>query len=216
MPYTLTIGRNGEQPFTIPGTCQAVSHEHARLLVDESGNWTLEDLKPPPYGNGTYVRDADGEFRLITKKRIGLDTVIRLGCAGHNGFTFYANRLVAPDNFSYEFDLLEAKLTDIRRRQLMIEAENEKKQKRIRGIRIGSGVLTLGILATTMITGSGLGIAPAMLTGAVTALLPGPDQKALKALLEEKKNILVCPSCFSPISEADALNRACPRCKAKG
>lgn len=215
MPYEIIIGREGQQPFPIPDTCKAVSRAHARFIVDDNGNWFIEDIKGPQ-GNGTFVMDANGEFRSIQSKMINRDSVIRLGSGGYKSFTFFANRIIAPDNFSYEFNLLNDRLRAIRQEQSLLEAANEKKAKKIKVIRAASGVITLGLLAYAAIMKSPAGFAPAAISGAVTALLPAPDQKQLKALAEKKKAILVCPRCFSPISETAVNNRVCPLCKAKG
>jgi len=215
MPYEIIIGRGAQQPFIIPGNCNAVSHNHARFMVDDDGNWFIEDLTGPN-GNGTYVRDCNGIFRRVQSKMIDRDSVIRLGCGGHNSFTFYANRIIAPDDFSFEFDLIQTQLRDIQDEQARLEAKNEKKTKRIRTIRAAGGALTITFIAISLITGSALGVAPAVLSGAVSAFLPTPDQKQFKAILEKKKAILICPKCFSPISEAAVYNRVCPLCKAKG
>lgn len=215
--YEIIIGNGGQQPFIIPGNCRSVSHEHARFWVDDAGNWWIEDIKGAS-GNGTFVMGEDGVFRSIKQKMIDRDTIIRLGQGGHNSFTFYANRILAPEDYSYEFDLLEGKLRAIKQEQAMLEAENEKKQKRMKQIRIGGSVLTLGVagLGLMLSGGNPLGFTPALLTGAITGLLPSPDTKQLKALEQRKRNILLCPKCFNPIGEAFVNNRQCPACKAKG
>lgn len=211
----MTIGRGGQQPFIIPGTCGAVSHEHTRFWVDDNGNWWIEDIKGPN-GNGTYVMGSDGEFRRITRKMIDRDTIVRLGPGSHTSFTFYANRLIAPDDFSYEFDLMEDKLREFKKEQAMLEAENEKKLKRVKMVRISGGILTGAFVILGVVCGK-IGLAsPAMLTGAIAAMMPSPDTKAMKNLAERKKAVLVCPKCFNPISENTVYNRMCPSCKAKG
>lgn len=215
MPYEIIIGNGGQQPFIIPGSCRAVSHNHARFYVDDNGNWFIEDLTGPN-GNGTYVQDCNGVFRKIQTMTIDRDSVIRLGCGGHNSFTFYANRIIAPDDFSYEFSLIHERLREIQQEQVRLEADNEKKSKRIKTIRTVGGFLTLVFLGVGLVTGSPLGFAPAALSGGIAAFLPAPDQKQLKALMERKKSVMVCPRCFSPISEAAIYNRVCPLCKAKG
>lgn len=215
MPYEIIIGRRAQQQFVIPDSCDAVSRQHARFWVDDNGNWFIDDLTGGR-GNGTFVRDSTGAFRRIQTKMIDRDTVIRLGCGGHHSFTFYANRIIAPTNYSYEFDLLQRQMRELRQEQATIETANEKKAKRLKLIRGGSALVTLGIMAYSALTKSYLGLAPAAITGAVTALLPTPDQKQMKELLERKKNLLLCPCCFNPISEAALYNRVCPMCKAKG
>lgn len=213
--YEIIIGRGGQQPFIIPGDCGAVSHEHTRFWVDESGHWIIEDIKGMA-GNGTYVMDAQGVFRSIKTKMIDRDTIIRLGPGGHNSFTFYANRLIAPDDFTYEFDLLESKLHEIKREQQTLEAENEKKQVRVKNLRMVGGALTIVMLVGGFLLGGVGGAMPSVVVGAITGLLPGPDTKALKNLEKRKRALLVCPNCFLPISEANAYNHKCPSCKAQG
>lgn len=215
MPYEMIIGHGAQQPFTIPGSCSAVSHRHAMLRVDDMGNWYIDDLTGPQ-GNGTYIRDSEGIFRRITSKMIYRDSIIRLGSGGHNSFTFYANRIIAPDDYSYEFDLLHQQLMNFAQEQATLEAENEKKGKRMKYIRMGCGVLTAAFVLYSFISGNSVGFAPAAVSGALTAMLPAPDQKPLKQLMERKKTMLVCPKCFNPISEIAINNRVCPMCKAKG
>lgn len=215
MPYEIIIGNGGQQPFTIPGNCRAVSHNHVKFTVNDDGNWFIEDLTGPN-GNGTYVQDCNGVFRRIHTKMIDRDTVIRLGCGGHNSFTFFANRIISPDDFSYEFDLLQARLREIQNQQTLLEAENEKKAKRIKVIR-GIGTAIAAIFAIySFIFQAPMGIGITVIAAGIATLLPSPDQKKIKALLEKKKAILVCPKCFLPINEASVYNRACPMCKAKG
>ena len=69
MASTFIIGRSGNQPFKI--TADSVSNEHARVTIDDNGVWTLEDLDSP---NGTYIRNASGEFNQVYKKIISEDT----------------------------------------------------------------------------------------------------------------------------------------------
>lgn len=211
----IIIGRGGQQSFIIPGSCGAVSHEHTRFWVDENRNWIIEDIKGPA-GNGTFVMDEQGEFRRITIKMIDRDTIIRLGPGGHNSFTFYANRLISPDDYSYEFDLLESKLNAVKREQQMLEAENEKKQNRVKNLRMIGGGLTILVLVGGFLLGGVGGAMPSVVVGAITGLLPGPDTKALKNLERKKRAFLLCPKCFAPISETTVYNRICPSCKAKG
>lgn len=213
--YEIIVGRGGQQPFIIPGSCGAVSHEHARFWVDQAGNWIIEDIKGPA-GNGTYVMDAQGEFRSVRSKMIDRETIIRLGPGGHNSFTFYANRFIEPEDFSFEFDLLESKLGQIKQEQMFLETENEKKQARVKNLRMVGGVLTIAMLVGGYILGGVGGAMPSVVVGALTGLLPGPDTKALKALEKKKRALLVCPQCFLPISEANLYNHKCPSCKAHG
>lgn len=215
MPYEILIGRGAQQPFIIPGNCNAVSHHHARFQVDDDGNWSIQDLTGPN-GNGTFVQDSTGVFRRIQTKMIDRDTVIRLGSGGHNSFTFYANRVIAPDDFSYEFGLIHSRLHALQEEQARLEAENEKKARRIKAIRT-TGTLIAAISALLSFVASMPGvIGVTVVAGGIATFCPAPDQKKLKALLEKKKALLVCPKCFQPISETALYNRMCPLCKAKG
>lgn len=212
--YEMIIGCGGEQPFMIPGTCRTVSHRHTRFWVDDNGNWFIEDLTGPQ-GNGTYIRDSSGEFRRINRKRIDRDSVIRLGAGGYNAFTFYANRIIAPDDFSFEFTLLQKQLREIQNEQQRLEAENERKAKKIKNVRLVGGCIA-GLSAIGALFSMPGFIGVMAISGAIAGLLPAPNPKELKALLERKKSIMVCPKCFQPISETAIMNRLCPQCKAKG
>lgn len=212
--YQIIIGCGGEQPFMIPGTCRTVSHRHARFWVDDNGYWFIEDLTGPN-GNGVYIRDSNGEFRRIIRKRIDRDTVIRLGAGGHNAFTFFANRIIAPDDFSFEFTLLQRQLREIQQEQQKLEIENEQKAAKIKKVRT-TGIVIGALSAVGALFGMPALLGVTLISGGIAALLPSPDQKALKALLEKKKSIMVCPKCFQPVSETSIMNRICPLCKAQG
>ena len=54
------LGTEGNQPFEIKQT--GVSHQHARVTIDDNGVWTLEDLNST---NGTFVRDENGDMRRV-------------------------------------------------------------------------------------------------------------------------------------------------------
>ena len=63
------IGTNGQQ--SIPINQKDVSHKHARLIIEDNYLIILEDCNSK---NGTFV-----DLHKIIRKRVTLDTVIRLG-----------------------------------------------------------------------------------------------------------------------------------------
>ena len=122
MASTFIIGRSGNQPFKI--TADSVSNEHARVTIDNNGVWTLEDLDSP---NGTYIRNASGEFNQVYKKIISEDTVIRLGRGGHHGCIFTGHQLIStPGDYSYEFRNLKKALARQQADEAMMQAKSER------------------------------------------------------------------------------------------
>lgn len=78
----ITIGTKGNQRLPIDST--DVSKQHASLTVRDDMTMILEDLHST---NGTYVN-----LHKIVKKRVNLDTVVRLG----NKVVFKVSQLLEP------------------------------------------------------------------------------------------------------------------------
>ena len=68
-----TLGRGADCDLRFDH--DTVSRRHARLLVDEQGQWTLEDLGS---SNGSWRREEDAWIR-VRQVRIALDDPLRLG-----------------------------------------------------------------------------------------------------------------------------------------
>ena len=57
--YTLVVGREGNQPFTI--TEEGVSRQHLQITVPDqvNGTWIVQDLGS---SNGTFIQNEDVSF----------------------------------------------------------------------------------------------------------------------------------------------------------
>ena len=208
------IGRQGDQPFQIPDDFNGVSRQHARLTIDDQGQWILEDLKGPA-GNGTYVLDDDGSWKQIKKKIITPDTRVRLGSI--HSYEFLAHRVMVddPNDYSYEMNALYDAYMAITAK---IE-EEEKRVKRRKSLTkkliIGGAVVTIAGMLLNVVAGASIG----GLTGIFMAsrMLIAPDAGKLNELMKERARIAVCPKCGLPMNEQSVRNRICPRpqCRAK-
>ena len=99
MSKELLIGRSPLSVIPVPSDKVSVSGAHVKIIVKDNGDWELEDLNS---GNGTFVRDHNGNFQRVYKKHIEEKTIIRLGKEGHDSFVFMANRSLASDaSYSY-------------------------------------------------------------------------------------------------------------------
>lgn len=50
--FEVIVGKQGTQKFPIKNA--GVSRQHARIIINDRGQWVLEDLNST---NGTFVRD---------------------------------------------------------------------------------------------------------------------------------------------------------------
>lgn len=209
------VGRSGDQKFTIGQDRQFVHNEHVRITVDEhSDNWTLEDLKGGN-GNGVYLRDSNGNFRLVVNCHIKPNDVIRLGPENAKSFTFTAHQLVAPNDYSYEFKYLRA----MDKRLKQAEAEQTAIIKKH---NLTTNILSLSVALLVMlircfvaidfliIIGVGLG---GIINGGMRLLFRN-DAERLKQIKETRNKFLLCPKCWHVLSDYDVRNCKCSVCKA--
>ncbi|MDR0895741.1 MAG: FHA domain-containing protein [Prevotellaceae bacterium] len=205
------LGRKGTQPFKIDAACEGVSEKHAKLTI-EGEVWTIEDLDST---NGTYIRDQSGEFRLISKKKISENSIIRLGRGGYRSYTLMAHRVMAKEgDYSYEFDVL--------RKMYSSQAEQEAKQEKV-NTRNGwiakcSGVVAIllcSFVGLFVTIGSGIRYFAIAFAPIIVGLLFRNDNAKLKKMRERRRNFLVCPKCKRPLSDFDIDNLQCSACKAK-
>ncbi len=116
---TITIGREGDQPFPITGGM--VSRRHCQLEVEDNV-WTLRDLNS---SHGTFIRDKEtGYFVPIEQKEIDPYTMICLGTDTNDGCTFYAYSVLHPDDYRPLFDYLRD-LEDV------FEDDRQKLEKKV-------------------------------------------------------------------------------------
>lgn len=209
MEKSFIIGREGNQPFTI--SQEGVSREHAKLTIDDNGKWTLEDLNS---GNGTFIRNEEGDLEQIGKKTISERTYICLGPDNINGCKFYARQLIAPKDYQREFDLLEEIDTDIEER---LDKADDKSKLIRKAIAIISMV---GFFGSFIVEDNGIRTmllrASTAATGASSMFYdPNKQKKQLKALREK---LFGCPNpaCSHNLSSKEVRNRKCAKCGAKG
>lgn len=217
MAQEFIIGRYAQSPVKVPADKLAVSGEHVKISIDDHGQWFIEDLGS---SNGTYVRDSNGDFQQVFKKHISEDTVIRLGAAGHNSFTFMAHRVIAPEsNYAYEFQILARLLKQQSEEEELLEEKNARKMNIVKT----APLLAMGICfilqaaipdmdATTNLNLNRISMGAA---APLMGFIFGADNRGRKRLKQKRQKMLTCPKCGLPISEFDISNRQCSRCKAK-
>lgn len=209
MEKSFIIGREGNQPFTI--SQEGVSREHAKLTIDDNGKWTLEDLNS---GNGTFIRNEEGDLEQIGKKTISERTYICLGPDNINGCKFYARQLNAPKDYQREFDLLEEIDNDIEER--LDKADDKSKL-----IRKAIAIISLvGFFGSFIVEDNGIRTMLLRVSTAATGASsmfydPNKQKKQLKALREK---LFGCPNpaCSHNLSSKEVRNRKCAKCGAKG
>lgn len=209
MEKSFIIGREGNQPFTI--SQEGVSREHAKLTIDDNGKWTLEDLNS---GNGTFIRNEEGDLEQIGKKTISERAYICLGPDNINGCKFYARQLIAPKDYQREFDLLEEIDNDIEER---LDKADDKSKLIRKAITIISMV---GFFGSFIVEDNGIRTMLLRVSTAATGVSsmfydPNKQKKQLKALREK---LFGCPNpaCSHNLSSKEVRNRKCAKCGAKG
>ena len=206
---TILLGKSGDQPFDIEQ--QGVSREHARLTIDDDGQWVLNDLDS---SHGTFIRNEHGDWERISKKKITPGTFICLGPDNANGCKFYARHVEHPSDYSEDFDYLEDVEQDI-------DEEMEKAERKAKIIRkliaLVSGVALIG---SFVVPGDGLRmmlLRVGSLVSMVSTLFfdPSKDKKRLKSQLDK---LLDCPNpaCSHTLSKKEVENRRCSKCKVQG
>ena len=205
---TFIIGTNGNQPFKIASTM--VSREHARVTIDDRGNWTLEDLNS---ANGTFVRNAAGRLVRVGTMPITPDTYICLGPDTALGCKFYACHLLAEtDDYSREFALLQKYSAEFVDKTARVERTSEIVTKTI-------GIISLLLLVGSfLIANSGTNVLLLRLGTALStcsSLLYSP-KKTLKHLRDHYADLFNCPNpnCNSKLSQKEIDDCQCSRCKA--
>lgn len=199
------LGTEGNQPFEIKQT--GVSHQHARVTIDDDGVWTLEDLNST---NGTFIRDENGDMRRVGTMVITPMTFICLGPSNANGCSFYAIHL-QNKNFVEEFQYLN-ELED----EFDAKAESsETMAKRMRMLiasasliaLVGSFVVQHGPLQLMLLR---LGSAVSLLS----TIFFNPGEKK-KKLQEEREKFHACPNpkCVNILKSRDIRMMQCSKCK---
>lgn len=219
MAKEFIIGRTAESPIQIPEQCDRVALRHARILIDDNGQWIIEGLHDQV---PTFARDDNGQFCRVFRKVIDENTVIRLGDEGYNSFTFMAHRVIEPDpkSYSYEFNRLRKEL------QNQLELESRLEDKRSHNmflVRMSSVVAcVLSFMVQYCVPGmkdhpeANINITRGLMTAMpiMAGLYFKVDRRAMNTLKYRRQEVLKCPKCRRLLSEFDVKNMACPHCKA--
>lgn len=220
MAQEFIVGRTAQSPVKISDEKSGVSMSHVKITVKDNGLWELQDLGS---GNGTYVKDDNGNFQRVFSKIINEHSVIRLGQEGHSSFVFMAHRVLEQDTASYAYEF--QRLRKLLKRQIEDEEQMEKRNARNMQIVKLASPIALGLCVAAQFGIPGLqdradlnlwisriamGAAPV----AVGAFF-GIDSKGVKALKQRRQKLLTCPKCGYPLSDFDIHNMQCSRCKAK-
>lgn len=208
------IGRTGNQPFKI--VAKGVSSEHARITIDDSGLWMLEDLRGTA-GNGTYIRDDNGNFTQVLKTPITEQTIIRLASFsdfGHNSFTFMAHHVLVtdPNDYSYELNCVY----QLREKLKLQESAIDESIIKSRYYSIIAPIAGFFISCVPPFNSSMMTVRLAMVIPPVIISIRNFKlQGKMKELMKIRKSTIVCPKCGVSMSDYDVDNRQCSRCKAQ-
>lgn len=205
---TIIIGTNGDQSFKIAG--DMVSRKHAKVTIDDNGQWTIEDLDS---ANGTFIRNAMGKLVRVGKVTITPDTYICLGPDNALGCKFYACHLTAEeDNYSKEFDLLQKYSKELAEKSTKVEKTSEIVTKVI-------GVVSLLLLVGSLfIKNQGINVHLLRIGTALSTfstLIYSP-RKQLKQLATHYNSLFSCPNpnCNSKLTQKEINDCQCSKCKA--
>lgn len=209
---TIILGKEGNQPFSI--TADGVSRRHARIIIDDAGNWMLEDTDS---SNGTYIRNEDdGELSRVAKVSITPMTFICLGPDNAKGCCFYARQTLKENygNFTTEYEYLNEK-EDLYSEQVRQIEKNSKT------LNIVKAVLPVLLFAVSFAVLPGMGPVSMIIRGAASALPtvlilmfynPAELKKKIKATQE---NFSHCPNpcCSNKLTSKEIRNMRCSKCK---
>lgn len=230
MAIEIFIGRNeqvmrqtyGDNVYIVPEDCNTVSSPHAKLTIHSNGVWQLQDLNSK---NGTYVRNAEGEFERVFTVQVTPDTIIRFGVAGHMSHTCWASHIKSwyegnRDSYFYEFDRIQ----QLARSYNEAVAKQESVTEKHNWIATFAGAGGMVIFMIFMVANGSQSVSSnsMMLRMMIMSALPplvkacfSGDAKKLKALRQKRMALLTCPKCGMPLTDIEIDNRKCNKCKAK-
>ena len=208
MQKEIILGQAGNQPFPIKR--DGVSHQHARLTVEADGTILLEDLHST---NGTFVRNADGDFDRISRVRVTPDTVVRLGVGGMHSTQFWVHHALADADadFSYEFHRIRA-TNDLLSQQMAQELAHQKKMRFVPLAITGTFLLLtmLPILPPWLQMNL---MRAGMLVGSLVSAFFIKNDKYV-AIAGRKRKVITCPNCGRPLSDYELEQQQCQLCRA--
>ncbi|MBR6283075.1 MAG: FHA domain-containing protein [Muribaculaceae bacterium] len=209
MTQDFIIGREGNAPFPIPASASAVSRQHARITID-GDRWTLEDLAS---GNGTFIRDNQGNMVRVSKVSITPDTFIILGSDNVKGCSFYARHVLSPNSYADEFYYIKDKKQEFAQRL-------DRAERKARYIKWGTtGISALALLFSLFLTDPKGTIMFLRLSSMVTVIsgLTYDPLSARKRIKAQEQQFMQCPNpdCHNTLTDNDVKNMHCPRCRAQ-
>lgn len=205
------LGKEGNQPFEIKAS--GVSRVHAKIEIDDNGNWWLEDCDS---SNGTFVRDHDGKLRRWGRERITPETFICLGPDNSKGCSFYAHQVKDYGNYMPDYIFMQEK-------EELYDRKDKELENKIKRFKIAGPIVVLAFVFC--ITGipfinDALGenamvirITLSSLSGLITTLYDGSARK--DKLKKERRRWQHCPNpaCSHKLKADEIANLRCSKCK---
>lgn len=210
MQEVIRLGRDGDQPFEIKAT--GVSSQHAKIEIDDYGNWWLEDCNST---NGTYVRNENGDLVRWGRDRITPHSFICLGPDNAKGCSFYAHQVKDYENYLEDFQFMQDKEDEFDRKKEELDAKMKK-------MRIAGPILALvvvfGVTGIPFINemlgehAMTIRIAMSSLSGILTTLYDGSGRK--NQLKDEREKWHHCPnpSCSHMLKSSEIGKMQCSKC----
>ena len=207
MSREIIIGKEGNQLIPIKG--DSVSRQHAKLIVQDNGTIILEDMKST---NGTYVRNANGDFERISRVQVKEDTVVRLGYAGIHSFTFWVHHMLinTPTDYSFEFRrILQLYNMNVRQKQKDLMKKNDMREY----ASIIAPILGLSLSFLFSANPLMIRMSITLPTLAVGIFFLGYAKK-MRHINEYRQKFITCPHCGKPLTDYDLQQQQCQACKA--
>lgn len=211
MPEIIIIGREGNQKFPI--TNAGVSRKHAKITIDDSGNWKLEDLGSK---NSTYIQTPTGEYVQIDCKRIDPNTKIRLGDETVGGIHFIARQAVAVgDDFLPDFKDLKEKVEKL-------NEERKAIKKKLKMQRVIIALVPLLLLFVSMLPVFSkemqMVVMRASLVASSLLSIVFINSEALEDWSKRRNKIIRCPNpkCNKVLTDEEVETFQCYRCGTRG
>lgn len=213
---TIILGKEGNQPFPIKNDFDGVSRRHAKITINDYGDWFLEDLNSM---NGTYVRDENtGDLVPVTgKKQITPMSFILLGPDNSKGCGFFAKQAVSYGDFTEERKYLFAKEQEFEEKLDKIE-----KWVKWQGIIKTTFPVVMLVFASIIIpegtmSQTALWIGRLFAAAVPTVLFlcfynPADKKKTIKDL-REKFSHCPNPCCSNKQTSKEIKNFKCSKCK---
>lgn len=211
---TITLGKMGDQPFKIKGI--GVSKVHARVTIDDYGQWILTDAGST---NGTFIRNEySGDLMRVGPNGVQISemTFIVLAADNSAGCCFYAKQLIAPGDFVDEHIYM-------RNKKLEFDQMEEKVSKNAKWVRIVIFLVMLLFTAGTFVwqildekaTSNMFLLYRIMSVGTMgaTTFYDAQGKKAKIMKMRKKFNQCPNPECDHRLSNDAIENLKCAMCK---